>query len=326
MQNVSIIGGAIAGSLAALSARRFTDQVTIWERSKLPRHKVCGEFLSGEIQPILQQAGVWNSLQAVEPARLDRVTLVFGRWQKTTMLPETAIGISRFALDQLLFSAALEQGVTHQSQSGNITEHCVLAAGRSGQQTRGNRLFGFKAHHRGLANRAVELYFFDGGYVGINSVENGLVNVCGLAREDLLRQVNFRPEALFEKSAPLMARHRELTPEWDWLHTGPLIYGAQTTRTEQAVYAAGDALRFVDPFTGSGQLAAAVSGWLAGESAAKRHSVVAYEARTNDALGRPFWFSSAIRYAVLNGWANLLGPWAPADLLYRFTRPRVSFS
>ena len=64
----------------------------------------------------------------------------------------------------------------------------IVAYGRQFSSSGRDRLFGFKAHFRGPVSDAVELYFFDDFYVGVNPVEGGLTNVCGLGSEAGLRR------------------------------------------------------------------------------------------------------------------------------------------
>jgi flavin-dependent dehydrogenase len=54
---IHILGGGPAGSAAALAALRqgARNGVRVIEKSRLPRHKVCGEFFSPEIGPELEQ-------------------------------------------------------------------------------------------------------------------------------------------------------------------------------------------------------------------------------------------------------------------------------
>ena len=63
----------------------------------------------------------------------------------------------------------------------------------------------------------------------------------------------------------------------EWLITGPLVFHDEM-RIRSHVYLAGDALGFVDPFTGSGMLAALLTGRLAGEAAARGSSVEEHQA------------------------------------------------
>lgn len=324
---IEIVGGAIAGSLAALRARQAGAPVRIWEKSKFPRHKVCGEFLSGEIAPVLSSVGLWSSFQALHPAPLDSVSLYFQRWTRTSQLPVPAWGLSRYQLDQFLLDAAVAAGAELRQELAPLPlphRPMVLAHGRRSTQTedKGNRIFGFKAHFEGPANSAVELYFFAGGYVGVNAIENGLVNVCGLASEALLRSVDFDPQRLFARHPALQQRTASFRPLMKWLQVGPLRYGHKLAELSQpGLYPAGDALSFVDPFTGSGQLAAMVTGLVAGQAAAEGWSVEQYRRACRNCIARQSFSSGVIRAAILQGWAEWVGPFVPARLLFRATRP-----
>src|SRR5439155_8249768 len=95
----------------------------------------------------------------------------------------------------------------------------------AGRQSRGSRQFGFKAHFTGPADDAVELFFFNRCYVGINSVEAGITNVCGLGPEDVLHRYDFDFDRLLADSPALRSRLAPLNRSMKWLSTGPLHYG-----------------------------------------------------------------------------------------------------
>src|SRR5207249_12205300 len=48
MFDLIVIGGGPAGSAAAITAARGGARVLLLERGRLPRHQVCGEFVSAE--------------------------------------------------------------------------------------------------------------------------------------------------------------------------------------------------------------------------------------------------------------------------------------
>src|SRR5256885_16798401 len=48
MFDLIVVGGGPAGSAAAITAVRGGARVLLLERGRLPRHKVCGEFVSAE--------------------------------------------------------------------------------------------------------------------------------------------------------------------------------------------------------------------------------------------------------------------------------------
>lgn len=318
---VSILGGGPAGAAAALAALAEGASVQVAERARLPRHKVCGEFFSPEIEPALRSLGVWDAFAAAGPARVERVGLCFGARRREARLPEAAWGLSRYAFDALLLSRAQSRGARVIPERG-AEPVSVLACGRRATRTaRGRRHFGFKAHFEGPANDAVELYFFDGCYVGVSPIEDGRTNVCGLGPEDFLTRFAFAFDEILCHSAALAERLAPLRRAIPWVSTGPLEYG-QRFQSGREPYPAGDALSFVDPFTGSGLLAAVRSGAIAGRAAARRETPETYLARCRESLHQPFRVASLLRRLVANGWAERLAGIAPPALLFALTRPR----
>ena len=61
MADVQIVGAGPAGSAAALSALAEGAAVRIAEKSRAPKHKVCGEFIPAEAAVLLDELGAWQS-------------------------------------------------------------------------------------------------------------------------------------------------------------------------------------------------------------------------------------------------------------------------
>ncbi len=314
-----MIGGGPAGSAAAIAAQQAGAAVTLYEQSRFPRHKVCGEYLSPEVEPVLRDLGVWDELMVRQPHRLKRLVLHFPRSTKRAGLPEPAWGLSRHALDHLLIGGV--HCVVRERAAD--TPGAVIAAGRRiERQPAGSRQFGFKAHFTGPSTDTIELFFFDGCYVGVNGVEQGRTNVCGLGPEDTLRRAGFQPDGLLASFPPLRDRIAPLSRAMDWLTTGPLIYGQRLDAQARAgVYLAGDALSFVDPYTGSGMLSALLSGVSAGRAAAAGEDPRAHYGRCSGMLRRAYLVSSLFRFAIRTGAADLLLPLVPGRALVSWTRP-----
>lgn len=252
------------------------------------------------------------------------MSIRFGRREKCAPLPEPAFGLSRYLLDKLLYDRALALGAHAGVSDTAADEACVIASGRRASAPRGCRLFGFKAHFRGAVDDTIELHFFDRGYVGISAIEGGLTNVCGLADESVLARFGFDYDAILGSVQSVSARVGPLGRAMDWLTTGPLVYASRLgKRGDPAVYYAGDALSFVDPFTGSGLYCAILTGAIAGRSAARGLGATEHLRQCRRALGRPFAFSRLVRNAITTGWAERVAPFLPAAILYRLTRPRA---
>ena len=312
--------------MAALAARREGAPVRIFEKSDFPRHKVCGEFLSPGILPLLGRAGCEAAFLQLRPAVLREMRLHFGTRVVRSSLPEPAHGLSRYELDRLLLQHAVAAGarVLREQWAAGAGDGAsvIVAAGRRSVASTGDRLFGFKAHFRGPVNDAVELFFFENCYVGVSAIENGTTNVCGLAPEHTLRGLGFHPSDLIEHCAPLSTRLRPLTRTMEWMVTGPLVFSKRLSQpTEQATYHAGDALGFIDPFTGSGILNAMVTGERAGFAAARGVSAEAYLQECRGQLRRPLYVSSVFRALIASGQAGLLAAMLPGRLLFWATRP-----
>jgi flavin-dependent dehydrogenase len=334
MKCINVLGGGPAGSASALAALRKGAPVRIIEKSRLPRHKVCGEFFSPEIGPELERLGAWDAFLSAGPARIHRTVLHFGTRQKSSRLPEPAFGLSRHVFDLMLLDQARAAGAELAGEAPEADETdetdeetpVIVATGRraaiyGNRNPRGQRLFGFKAHFEGPTDDAVELFFFERCYVGVSCIERGKTNVCGLAPESFLSRFGFEYDGILMHCPALSDRLKPLRRLTSWFSTGPLRYGQEFQKAGHA-YPAGDALSFVDPFTGSGLLAAVRSGAMAGRAAATGQPVAEYLRECRASLRQPFQVAGVLRRAVEGGWAERLAPLAPSRLLFALTRPR----
>jgi 2-polyprenyl-6-methoxyphenol hydroxylase-like FAD-dependent oxidoreductase len=318
VSRISVIGGGPAGASAAHAAIEAGAEVDLYEKSVFPRHMVCGEFLSPEILMLLPDLPPSHAIR--------HIRLYFEKHHKRWNLPEPARGLSRFALDKFLLDRALAAGARLLRESiAEPPPFSVIAHGRKSSATAGARHFGFKAHFDGPMDDALDLFFFSGCYVGVNCVENGRTNVCGLAPENLLRERDFQVESLLQLSPALAERIVPLKRSWDWLVTGPLVYrSAWNEEFRGGHYLAGDALGFVDPFTGSGMLSAIATGRIAGRSAAVGLPIERHIERCRKVLQSQYWTSALFRAAISSGIANWALPLVPGRALFELTRPRIA--
>jgi menaquinone-9 beta-reductase len=323
MSQISIIGAGPAGCAAALAALSYSDHVQVFEQSGRPKHKVCGEFLSPEIAEVLAKLGVWQDIAQHHPAIVRHCIVHVGRVTKRWRLPEPGYGFSRYQLDSLLRDQAIVRGAVLCQKRADVSAlpaPVILSAGRRHVTLSGDRLFGFKAHFEGPTDDAVELHFFRGTYVGMSSVEDQVTNVCGISSESILRECGFDPGRLVGMYPPLVERMRPLRRRFKWLLVGPLRFARELAPTGPYVYPAGDALGFIDPFTGSGILNALLTGAFAGEAAARGLSSQTYIKQCQSLLRNPYRVSSLLRALLNAGIAEHLAPLIPGSLLFRLTR------
>jgi flavin-dependent dehydrogenase len=246
--NLAIIGGGPAGTAAAVTARQLGMTVAIWDRDRFPRDKVCGEFLSWESLPILQQE--IPAVLAGAPVIRNAEFISQRNQVYAFSLPRPARGLSRRALDEALWRATISRGATGYegepicavrripnpddlnesvweiemtSRKTCLAQHLLITCGRwwalggfpsparNGQRRTPTEWLGAKAHFAGLAPRdVVELYFFPGGYCGLAPVENGEYNICCLLHRSLINYSGPFRLADLAHSLRTAARHASL--------------------------------------------------------------------------------------------------------------------
>ncbi len=287
--DVAIAGGGPAGAAAACHLARAGRRVVLLERERQPHHKVCGEFVSVEAERHLASLGDRALLGA---APIERVRLVHRRTEATAPLPFPAWGLSRRRLDAWLLDQAERDGVAvrrgrlaHtlaadgagvrlETPGGPVVAGAALLAtgkhelrGRR-RQGRGSDLIGLKLHlrlaeaqRRALA-RHVELVLFEGGYAGLQLVEDGLANLCLLVGKDRFAELA-RDWRRLVLSVPHLARRLDGA---DACWPRPLaIYGMPYGYLHRAddggaVYRVGDQVAVIPSFTGDGMAMALHSG------------------------------------------------------------------
>src|SRR5215467_12594139 len=74
--DVVVVGAGPAGAATAILLARRGHRVTLFDRARFPRDKVCGEYLSPEASRILDRLGVLEAVEhaGARPLRGMRVT------------------------------------------------------------------------------------------------------------------------------------------------------------------------------------------------------------------------------------------------------------
>jgi flavin-dependent dehydrogenase len=136
-------------------------------------------------------------------------------------------------------------------------------------RTHTNPWVAFKAHleNTQVAEGACEIYFYNGGYGGLSSVEGGLSNLCFIVSANDVRRCASDPDRVMRevvmtnaRAAKTLAAARTHTP---WLSVSLESFGHRSLAPARGLITIGDAAAFIDPFTGSGMLMALESAALA---------------------------------------------------------------
>jgi flavin-dependent dehydrogenase len=296
MYDLIVIGAGPAGCSAAITAARTGASVLLLERGRFPRHRVCGEFVSAESLDLLQNllAPAHRGLIYKSPLIARSRIFVDGAELQAEITPAAA-SLTRFDLDIALWDSCAEAGVDLrddcyvQSAKGSGPFHVttrtesfesraiINATGRwsnfTGTLARArvnkNRWIGVKAHFRETAQPtppSVDLYFFDGGYCGVQPIsapdQNGAVtavNACAMVRADVATDLY----EVLRLHPSLRERSQFWQPLMDPVSTSPLVFHPPEPMQNRMLQV-GDSATFVDPFIGDGISLALRSGDLAG--------------------------------------------------------------
>lgn len=284
---VLILGGGVAGCAASIALARKGRSVTLIEREPTPRHKVCGEFLSGEALDDLHLLGI--DVASLGAVPIDYVRLAAAKRAAEAALPFPAASLTRKALDTALLAEAvaagvrIERGRSVQSLRRTTTNvwHATLDDGTSREapavflatgkhDLRGHtrprdpeQWVAFKMYFR-LAPaqaaelaRASELMLYPGGYGGLQPVEGGLANLCCVVQKPYLARAGHQWETF-------LTRMQEDCPHLAMRLAGaePLLaraiaithipYGYIRQTTDDGLYCIGDQAAVIPSFTGDG--------------------------------------------------------------------------
>ena len=281
--DVIVAGAGPAGTACAITAARGGGRVLLLDKDSFPRHKVCGEFVSAESLGLLKsllRAGAFAEVPELSSARV----FLDGKELEIPVSP-AARSIPRFHLDAALIRAARAEGVEVRDEctvreveqaktyrvitnSEAVTGTAVVnASGRWSRLTRfapenGEKWIGLKTHfNEEMPPKSVDLYFFAGGYCGVQAVSDSAVNTCAMVRADVAATL----EEVFRLHPELWARSRSWKQLFPAVATAALHF--RDPRTEdRGMFLAGDSAAFIDPFAGDGISLALHSGCLAARS------------------------------------------------------------
>lgn len=299
---VLIIGGGLAGLTAAIHLSKLGLQVTVIEKNSYPKHKVCGEYISNEVEPYLN----WLDLKIsdLKPTHITKLefSTASGKTIKS-VLPLGGFGISRFALDEYLYKKALENGCKIiQDNVENIlfkdnqfivtTNNSILKSEivigafgkRSNVDQKINRDFihkksywlAVKAHYSGdFPNDVVGLHNFKGGYCGVSKVENNRINICYLADYKTFKQ--FKNIEEYQNSIVSENPHlRVIFEESSLLFEKPLTISQISFEKKQVVenhiLMIGDTAGLIHPLCGNGMAMAIHSAKIVSELVQKYYT------------------------------------------------------
>jgi flavin-dependent dehydrogenase len=294
--DIIIIGGGLAGLTAGIHFSKEGRRVLVLEKSGYPKHKVCGEYVSGEIVPYLEWLGI--DVAALKAVSINKFEFSASNGKTVTaILPLGGIGISRYALDYYLYQKALENGCevvqAHVTDvqfnedsfivtAGDVAYTAKVVIGAYGKRSNIDQVLSrefikgkspwlaVKAHYSGnFPDHVVGLHNFDGGYCGVSKVEGGLINVCYLADYESFKKYKNIEEYQDKVLAGNMNLKKILAESamvFDKPVTISQICFDRKQPVENHILMAGDTAGLIHPLCGNGMAMAIHSAKIASET------------------------------------------------------------
>lgn len=336
-----VVGGGLSGAALAYHLARAGRDVTLIEREMGPHHKVCGEFMSFEVLHYLRRIGLDPGALGGKP--ITAVRLAGGGEPVSCKLPFPAFSLSRFRLDEALLAradvagASLLRGISVRAleydngiwrarlANGDAIEgrDAFLATGKHDLKARRrppglqNDLIGLKLHlrldaqHRAELAGHVELVLFEGGYGGLELIEDEQANLCLLVQKARFAKAGNRWDRLLAEiliECPHLGRRLRHAAglEDRPLAIAAIPYGF-VRRQAADCWHLGDQAAVIPSFAGEGMAIAlhsaqlAASAYIAGASASAFQTQLAEDVAAQ--VRRATWLSRLL----VQGWAQGLG-------------------
>lgn len=294
--DIVIIGGGLAGLVSAIHLSKAGLSVILFEKNEYPKHKVCGEYVSNEILPYLQQLGADPMKTGAKKINRFLLSTTRGKTMETK-LTMGGFGVSRYTLDHFLFKHAVQNGCSvlldsvsdvhfendmfrvHTRNGNELAAGIVIGAfgKRSNMDVKMERTFikdrspfvAVKTYLAGdFPEDLVALHNFKGGYCGISKVENGNINACYITNYRSFQQYR-NTEAFSQKVLcrnPHLKRIFENTvPVFEHPLTISQVSFSNKTTVENHILMCGDAAGMIHPLCGNGMAMAIHSAKIASE-------------------------------------------------------------
>jgi len=280
--DIIIIGGGLAGLTCAIHLSKRDVSVALIEKNTYPNHKVCGEYVSNEVLAYLIKLGIDPiESKAVKISKF-KISNTEGALLQAD-LPLGGFGISRYALDNLLYKKAktktefifetvadinFSEDIFTVSTKEKNTFKAKNVVGSFGKRSNidkklGRPFFqkksnwiGIKAHYNfDMPNNEVQLHNFNGGYCGLSKTETGNVNACYLTTYKSYQisknTIDFQKNIMSQN--PYLAEFfSKAVPIFEKPLTISQISFSQKSCIEDHIFMIGDSAGLIHPLCGNG--------------------------------------------------------------------------
>ena len=329
-KSIGIIGGGLSGLVAAIHLSKNNLPVTLFEKDSYPNHKVCGEYLSKEIIPYLEDLDI--HLSNLDPAIINKLQYSTSSGKTVnTDLPLGGLGISRYKLDEFLYKTAVSCGVKivpalvtdvfyKNDNFSIITNKKVkfsfdIVLGAFGKRSlidkklernfidQKSGWLAIKAHYKknDFPDDLVMLHNFKGGYCGLSKTETGAINVCYLASYNSFKKhkdpETFKRKVLM-RNPHLKTFFQEAKPLFEKDISIAQISFQNKSCIQDHILMLGDAAGLIHPLSGNGMAMAIHSAKLASEAILNHINKIDFSRESMEREYQKNWkdqFSSRLR-------------------------------
>ncbi len=287
--DVLIVGAGPAGAIAAIVLARRGVRVTLVDRARFPRDKLCGDTINPGALSILRRLGLAHLTAGGLPVK---GMVVSGDGVSVTGAYDDGlrgVAISRRVLDERLVAAAaaagaqLEEGVLAQAPVIHATTGAVLGAelqtpsgrlerrgamvtiaadGRASRLARAAALARTPVRPRRWAIGAIfegvsglgefgEMHVRRGRYIGIAPLPGGCANACVVTADRAALRDPFLLTGSITRDRAIAHRFTSARMVSETRMLGPLAVETNAAGMT-GLLLAGDAAGFIDPMTGDG--------------------------------------------------------------------------
>ena len=286
--DVVILGAGVAGASAAILSAKHGLKTLLVEAKPFPREKVCGGCLNLRSQGSLKRLGVLNQVELAGSIRIDSMHLQILATSVNWTVP-AMMSVRRSTLDTILVDEAVTQGckfidsaqgsliasesntrsvrIQKQDQSVVVEAKCVLvASGLTRSPLKNPTNWPAVVHEDSrigvqcmlsetdaaayVGNR-LHMLVGKNGYAGICSTDGSHVDVAAAIDPASIQTLGGIEQVvggiLEECNAPRI-QWPEFSP---WMAT-PALTRNSSRVVERCVFLIGDAIGYVEPFTGEG--------------------------------------------------------------------------
>ena len=289
-----IVGGGLGGLTASIELAKQGFEVLVIEKYAYPFHRVCGEYISNEVRPYIENLGLDLFTLGATKIQKFQLSSVNGN-SIFTDLAMGGFGISRYKIDFELYLIAKKFGVTFELNTSveeiqqinevffvdtntNKTFEAKVVIGAYGKRAKLdktlNRKFspqktayiGVKYHIKyDFPKDLIALHNFDGGYCGISAIEDNKYCLCYLSERKNLKEssgISEMEEKILSKNPHLKA----IFEQAEFLFSKPEVINevifVKKSVISKHVLMVGDTAGLIAPLAGNGMSIAIRAGVL----------------------------------------------------------------